>query len=194
MLSGISPLPVYGHVHRGAGIAIGNRGGRRHGRGHTVDVASRLQLVPRDRPAHDLGSGAFESSRRFLDFEVDGKSLYDEVRAAGFDHIGAIWLKPRVDEAADAVVARLLADAPPDLPGGRVAVFVCPECGDLGCGAITVELVVGPTEVQWRDWAWQTDYDPEPDRAGLDDMRAIHFDRASYEEALRSQRSGEVHR
>ena len=50
--------------------------------------------------------------------------------------IGAIWLEPPFYDAR----LRLLGRLPADLPPGRVAVFVCPECADLGCGAVTVRL------------------------------------------------------
>ena len=143
--------------------------------------------MPRDR-AVDTGSPG-QSPRRFLDFEVNGTSLYDALRGYGFDHIGAIWLEPDVEVEADATVAKLLGQAPPDLPPDRVAVYVCPECGDLGCGAITVRVDLGRDEIRWHDWAWQTDYDPEPDRSELAEMPPLSFDRATYEERLRSYRA-----
>lgn len=40
--------------------------------------------------------------------------------------------------AQDGTVARLLLGAPPDLASGRVSLYVCPDCGDLSCGAVTV--------------------------------------------------------
>lgn len=184
---GASPPAYRSSVRAGrAAWRAGIRCGCRRPSGHTVMVPSTIRLVERVRDFRRLSGGAYESGRRFLDFEVNGKSLYDELRGRGFDHIGAIWLDPRVEGSAAAIVARLMGEASPDLPPDRVAVFVCPECGDLGCGAVTVRLSVGPGAVTWSDWAWQTDYDPEPVRHDLDDMPSLSFDRAVHDAALRS--------
>lgn len=126
-----------------------------------------------------------QAVRRFLDFEADGSSLYDSVRERGFDCIGSIWLDPEAAAGAQHLLGEAAADLSPD----RVAVFVCPECGDLGCGAVTVRIQVGSDVVTWDDWAWQTGDDPEPDRQGPEDMPTLSFDRETYEQALRADHS-----
>ena len=37
-------------------------------------------------------------------------------------------------------IAELLRKAPASLPSGRTPSYVCPECGDVGCGAIAVRM------------------------------------------------------
>lgn len=39
-----------------------------------------------------------------------------------------------------AYVRQLLLRAPSALPSGRVPLYICSQCGDLGCGAITVRV------------------------------------------------------
>jgi hypothetical protein len=46
-------------------------------------------------------------------------------------------------------VARLQGETQPDYPPNRVAIYVCPECGDLGCGAITVAVSREEGTVIW---------------------------------------------
>lgn len=155
---------------------------------HYERVMSRLRLVPRDRDVEDVEWGVM-ARRRFLDFEVDGRSFYDMLRERGMDYISVLWLDSADESPSASAVAQLLGDAPGDLPDGRVAVFVCPECGDLGCGAITVRLVIAPGEVAWHEWGWQSDYDSAVDRSQLADLPSVTLHRAEYERTLRDWRA-----
>jgi hypothetical protein len=74
---------------------------------------------------------ASQTPRRFLHFIVDGQSLYERHQADFISCLG--WFVPAEDLHA---AARLLRDEQPDV-GDRVSSYVCPECGDLYCGAIT---------------------------------------------------------
>lgn len=57
------------------------------------------------------------------------------------------------------------------LSSGRVPLYVCSQCGDLGCGAfaVRVEREVGTSGgrvVTWSDFAWETDYSSDAEAAG----------------------------
>lgn len=83
--------------------------------------------------------------RTFLDFVLDGESLYERV-ASRFDLIGCMgWLDGEHDRRA---AARLLGDAEPDI-GGRISLYVCPECADPYCGVITAAIVHSRGTVVW---------------------------------------------
>jgi hypothetical protein len=108
---------------------------------------------------HDRRVGPGQTPRRFLDFVVDGQSLYerfaDNAQAPyelyRADTIGCLgWLGPEAD--ADAA-SRLLGEAPPDIED-RVAIYVCPECADLFCGAVTARVERDGDEVVWRKFGW----------------------------------------
>ncbi len=61
--------------------------------------------------------------------------------------------------------------------------YICPECADLGCGAITVAVERGTGTVTWRNWGYQNNYDKGFIAvAGLPD---VTFDAAQYGSALR---------
>jgi len=84
---------------------------------------------------------------------------------------------------------RLLgAPAPPQLQG-RTAMYVCAECGDLGCGAVTAVVEVGSCEVVWRDFGYQNDYEPFAQDAVLRGVGPFTFDRAAYSAVLSQFRS-----
>lgn len=65
----------------------------------------------------------------------------------------------------------------PAFEDGRVVLLECP-CGDLDCGALTTEIVVGDETIEWRDIGWQVTYEPF---AGFnDEVRSARFDRTEY--------------
>ncbi len=72
------------------------------------------------------------------------------------DVVGALgWTAPDVELGT---VAKLLREAGPDLPPNRVAIYVCPECGDLGCGAVTVAIDRDGEDIIWSDFRWERNW------------------------------------
>ncbi|HRE00956.1 MAG TPA: hypothetical protein PLV68_06625 [Ilumatobacteraceae bacterium] len=125
-------------------------------------------------------TGDRQHERRFLDFVFDSVPMYAAVRANGVDNITPIWLG---DEWCRTAIHRLLGEAEPDAPDGRVSVYVCAECADLGCGAITVVVERDVDTVSWRDWGYQNNYEDGFD--AIDDLPDVTFDAAQYDSTLR---------
>ncbi len=145
-------------------------------------MVNRLSLVPGESASHGL---------HFWEPMVDGRTL----RAVFTDAPG--------DESADWVVGDnvavfvhswpvgipnevyvLLGEQPPELANGRIPVFVCAECGDLGCGALTAEVEWTPTTVIWRNFGWDVNYETD-DEEDLVFAGPLVFDRDQYETELR---------
>jgi len=82
------------------------------------------------------------------------------------------------------VSKQLLGDAPSPLPTGRVPVLVCSECGDIGCGAITVRITLEPKSVLWSDWKHENGYEPESDIRWPTFPRELRFDLEQYRNAI----------
>jgi hypothetical protein len=127
-----------------------------------------------------------KSARRFLDFCVDDLALYPVVVAAGYGNVSPLWtgLSAATELESNRAIDRLLGQAAPDAPMGRVSVYVCPERGDLGCGAITVRLGLSVTSVTWSAWGYQRDYEDEVHPLESEVLVDMTFDRAQYESAL----------
>jgi hypothetical protein len=112
----------------------------------------KLELIPRTRHG-----GGGRTQREYLDFIVNGQSLADLIRAGDF--IGCLgwgnsdWEKTNI--------LQLLRKEQPVTYSGRVPILVCAECGDLGCGAVTVRIERTPSGIQWSDFAFENDYDEE---------------------------------
>jgi hypothetical protein len=93
--------------------------------------------------------GGGRTERRYLDFVVDGKSLYDRLGVG--DQVTPLGCWPFETEREH--IQQLLSAS------GRVPLYVCAECGDLGCGAITALVERTPDGFVWRDFAFENNYD-----------------------------------
>lgn len=147
---------------------------------------ARLELRWRNNPKH-----ASRDTRRndFLNFLVDGHSLHDSVGAR--DRVTSLggWFPNRLFEAV--YLRGLLLLHPPYLESERYELYVCPLCGDVGCGSITADIQSDGHRVIWRDFAYEVNYwfDDPSEMLIRDDYNHIgpfEFDRAQYEEALLS--------
>ena len=119
-----------------------------------------------------------QTPRRFIDFIIDGRSLYEQVG----DKISSLgW--GGLTESQQAV-DRLLCKAEPDFPNGRTSLYVCGECGDLGCGAVSIVIERVGDKIVWRDFGYENTYE---DEVNLDDYRGLGpyiFDALEYAEIL----------
>jgi hypothetical protein len=66
-----------------------------------------------------------------------------------------------------------------------VPIYVCGECGDLGCGAITAIVERTPEGFVWRNFAFENNYDAT--MTDLEPYRGVgpfFFNEAEYLQAL----------
>lgn len=119
-----------------------------------------LELFPRILRGEKLSNGAHRTERRFLDFVVDGLSLH-EALVRKYDLASVLWIDAPVPEAIEKRVRQLLLIDPADLPDGRIALYTCPECGDLGCGGITLDIKLHGDIIIWSNFGYQNNYDGE---------------------------------
>ena len=149
---------------------------------------SNLSTQRAERPALRLGLGAWQTGRVYADFVVDDSSLSVAVRKRG-DLISRLGWGSL--EWQDGSIATLLLQSPPDFPwgGGRTALYVCPACGNLQCGAVTAVIERESDEVIWRDFGYETGLDidsPELDTKELRQLGPFRFRWPTYEAAIRS--------
>ena len=140
-----------------------------------------INLLKTERAVSGLGS---QIKRTFLDFVVDGVSLYEEIGRRS-DLISTLWIDPPMSrEEQDKAIRRLLTLNTGDLPNGRVSLYVCPECGDLGCGVITVQIDVADNQITWRDFGYENNYEEHVERDSYSSVGPFHFSRQVYEATL----------
>lgn len=135
-----------------------------------------LKIEPRHR-----AGGDGRTARNYLDFVVD-----DEPLSAKFDgdFVSCLgWLFPEENSRA---VHRLLLEAPADFPNERRSLYVCPECADLGCGAVSLIIEKIGGEVIWRMFGYQNNYEDVVVMEGFSAIGPFVFGKAEYEAVIRS--------
>ena len=118
-------------------------------------MADRLEHVLRHRRGFASG-GISVAERHSLDFVINGQSVMEmlnRARQIASDNIGC-FVVGFADENRQAAARLLLEDAP-DSPTGRVLLYTCAECGDIGCGAYTVRVSKEDGRWVWGDYAWE---------------------------------------
>ncbi len=143
---------------------------------HTL---SEISLPTKFRTAVQFSNGSFKTGRGYLDFVIDGVSLAERFTSEGFDLVG-VFSKSWVRETNEAALKRLLLEEASDFPNGRCSVFVCGECGDLGCGAVSAHISASDNTVIWKDFGFQNNYESEIHFEKLRDLGPFHFDVESY--------------
>jgi hypothetical protein len=130
-------------------------------------------------------SGENRTERRYLDVVIDGVPLSTMGLGDVISPFG--WLSHAEEDRAS---ARLLQRSSPDLPQGRVSLYVCPECSDLACGAVSILVERGSGTVTWSDFAFQNDYDGEIHRTGFEEIGPFIFSENAYDRFFESLREG----
>ena len=126
----------------------------------------------------------------YLDFVIDVKPLVQLPAAKGENNMDCIqpfgWPGEAGRQIEAAAAARLLLKAEPNLRTGRYSLPVCPECADLGCGAVTAVVEREDDLFVWRKFGFETDYNPdELDLAAFEHIYQLAFDKREYSALLR---------
>jgi len=143
---------------------------------------SLLELTPLIRPGTRNANGTFKSERHFIDFVVDGQSLW---KALGERHdmVSILCAEYSADETAKAV-GRLLLNEKADLPNDRRSFFVCSECGALGCGAITAVVERQGDTITWKAFGYENTYEDKILLDAYSTVGPFMFDATTYERTL----------
>jgi hypothetical protein len=118
---------------------------------------STLQLSHIHQVGGTIPSGGSHADRWTFDFLVDGQSLAELLGATKRGLVGRLDRDQR--ECNVQSVRVLTGDAAPDLGDARVMLFVCAECGDLGCGAVTAAVHSDGDTITWSDFKYENNYD-----------------------------------
>ncbi|MCL3860648.1 hypothetical protein [Actinotalea sp. K2] len=147
-------------------------------------MVNELAFVPDQSPTH---------GQRSWEPVVDGRSLRHILTEASSEDLAGSVVGEYVSvlvhnwpAGMPHEVLQLMGEHPPELASGRIPLYVCPVCVDLGCGAITAALEWTAETVVWRDSAW--DVNDETDEDDDDDPMfagPLIFSRPQYESEVR---------
>jgi len=105
--------------------------------------------------------GITKQERHSVDFVINGNSLFTATHADKKDMCGRFSAETKNWNQESARAFLLEGDPDEGLDNQRFMVFVCSECGDLGCGAITCEISRDGDSVIWQHFAYENGYDPK---------------------------------
>lgn len=95
-----------------------------------------LTLVYKQKKGKFFEGGAYVEHRNYIDFVVSGQSLGQLFDIERMNLIGTFgWIKNQAIELN--LIDEFLGKSIPELPTGRSSFYVCKECGEIECGAIT---------------------------------------------------------
>lgn len=140
-----------------------------------MDVLSHKIMI---RPGTSSGIDTTQE-RHSVDFTANGASLLTTIVKVDGGHADFMGCLVRGFPEQNAQAAgRLTCAESPDTESGRVLLYVCPECGDIGCGAYSAFVERAGDTYVWRDFAYENDYeDPRP----IPDVGPYVFERSLYE-------------
>lgn len=141
---------------------------------------STLEFALRQRHFAKSPNGTFRSERNYLDFIIDGESL---VNLARYDLV-SVLCREWVPAERERSVRRLLGTEPADFPNYRRSILVCGECGDIGCGAVSVITDFSNGSAIWKDFGYQNNYEPEIHGEHLKRLGPFEFGLEDYKRSL----------
>ena len=109
-------------------------------------------------------------------FAVNGRPLGELVTLGD-----VVCVLDTPDRARTRRVAReLRGAAPSEFASGRVPIYVCAECGDLGCGAVTVRVTELDDCFVWSELSIESYSSATPITWRVRDERDFYFIKAQY--------------
>ena len=119
-----------------------------------------------------------QHERNYIDFLVDSQCVKTILGYADNDLITLLgWFKYSADD--ELMIEEFLKQNISNLKSGRTVIYGCPECGDLGCGAITAEIVEMDNKIIWKNFAYENE-DESYDVEKLKKTTPFEFDKQQY--------------
>ena len=121
--------------------------------------------------------GSNQTPREYYDFIISGQSLRKILNIENADFISPFGWGANKDYNRHLLnVFRLKEKS--ELTSGRIMLYVCPECGDIDCGAITVKIKDFGDRIIWSDFGFETNYGGQSE--SYDQIEPIEFNRSDY--------------
>lgn len=141
-----------------------------------------LEFRNLERPGIRYPDGGWKSERHFLDFVISGRSLRE---AVGKPHdLVSIFCFEYGQEQINGAAARLLLKEKADLPNDRRSLFICCECTDLACGAVTALILKQGSVITWERFGYENTYE-EVAFGHYEGIGPFKFDLVAYERAVK---------
>lgn len=133
------------------------------------------------RPGFSSG-GASTAARTSADFQIDGESLLHALvrECGGHDDFMGAFVQGHPESQLE-VANQLRVQAAPSSDSGRVLLYICPECGDIGCGAYSAKVDFDQGTYVWSDFAYENGYE---EARIIEGFGPFVFEASQYESAI----------
>ncbi|ANQ49384.1 hypothetical protein MY04_2010 [Flammeovirga sp. MY04] len=116
----------------------------------------------------------------FYDFSIDGESLFDICDMEKSDRIGSLGWGLSNDYNKSLFRQFLNEEENKELKSGRIMLFVCSECGDIGCGGTTFKLIETETEIIWTEFGDEDNIELDIDFSDYKNIGPFRFEKTEY--------------
>jgi len=105
-------------------------------------------------------NGCISVERSFVDFQIDERSLLEILVTADGGHSDYMsgFVSGYLEQSLQFADNLIRCDQQQAEPC-RVVVYICPECGDIGCGAYSVQIRSFSGEIIWEEFAYENGYE-----------------------------------
>ena len=142
-----------------------------------------IKIVPRK---FDSDSKRRVIARNIFDIIIDGESLTDKLIDGKFDTLPVFGFYDKAEYELP-TIQEFLKEKNSELESKRILLFICRECGDIGCGAITVDIEKAENSYKWNSFAWENG-DNEIITSDFIDFNSLEFTKSEYEVELNNLR------
>ena len=118
-----------------------------------------------------------QHERIYFDFIVSGQSAKTKLKADKFDVISPFGWGNKIYERE--IIKEFTGQKRPAISSGRIMIYVCSECGDIGCGCISADIEITDDKVIWKKFGYENN-DPDIDLEPYKDIQPIEFDKQQY--------------
>lgn len=136
------------------------------------------------RKGETLKNGATKSNRKYVDFVVSEQSLGLLFGLPDLDLIGCLGSTSSKEYEND-LIDELIGNRLPLLKSKQTPIYVCPECGDVACGAITVKIEFVGDKIIWNNFAYENG-ESDPDFSKFKTIGSYTFNKETYTQTLAS--------
>jgi hypothetical protein len=135
------------------------------------------------RPGSSSGNCSV-AERLSADFIVNGESLLRQLvekNGGHADFMGCFVMSHPVQNSkmlAELLVLNLLSSEP-----APILIYICPECGDIACGAYSVHIEKKSGYYEWSKFAYVNGYETAH---LIEEIGPFYFEERAYEIAIKS--------
>lgn len=118
-----------------------------------------------------------QTRRDYLEFYVSGVSMKTRLGLEEADLI-TVFLFGISEQALQDQINIYRRKATSGVADGRIMLYVCPECGDLDCGAVMMTIRREGDKIIWSDFAFETGHGGISER--ITEVDSLAFDKSNY--------------